>query len=204
MKNKFYILSIFSLLVFSKGIAQTAGIQFNSGFGKPIVIFDAPGSTVDYQSAMYNDSRLGIWVGDFDKFSGGLLLGAFNVNANYINPDGLASEFQYSSLLIDIPFMYAIKQSFIKSVSMGPSLNILMNSNQTINGKPVYNDQIFKPVSWSLGLELTFKGYEIDGFSLSPYVNYRHMLTSLDVQDNDETLNLHSFSLGLRCDIPLP
>ncbi len=202
MRKRAFIL--LNILISFNLFSQTAGIQFNSGFGKPIVSFDAPGSTVDYQSAMYNDSRLGIWVGDFDKFSGGLLFGTFNVNANYVNPDGLASEFQYSSLLIDIPFKYAIKQSFIKSVSLGPSLNILMNSNQTINGKPVYNDQIFKPISWSLVIELTFTGYESDGFSLSPYINYRHMLTSLDVLNNDETLNLHSLSLGLRCDIPLP
>jgi hypothetical protein len=198
------IFSIFTFLFNYTLFSQTAGIQFNSGFGKPIVIFDAPNSMVDYQSAMYNDTRLGIWVGDFDKFSGGLLLGAFNVNANYVNPDGLASEFHYSSLLVDVPIRYALKKSFIKSVSMGPSMNILTNSNQTINGKPVYNDQIFKAISWSLGLELTFKGYEGDGFSLSPYVNYRQMLTSLDMQDNSETLNLNAFSLGLRCDIPLP
>jgi hypothetical protein len=193
----------FSISYFSL-FGQSAGIQFNSGFGKPIVNFDAPGSTVNYQSAMYNDTRLGIWVGDFNKFSGGILFGAFNVNANYVNPDGLASEFQYSSLLIDIPLRYAFENSFVKSLSIGPCMNILMNSNQTINGNPVYNDQMFKSISWSAGAEITFKGYDNDAFSLSPYFNYKQMLTSLDMQDDNETLNLNSFSLGLRFDIPLP
>ncbi len=204
MKIKTIIFFLISVLFINNSFSQSIGIQFNSGFGKPIVVFDAPGSMADYQSAMYNDTRLGIWVGDFDKFSGGLLLGAFNVNANYVNPDGLASEFQYSSLIVDVPLRYAFENSFIKSLSIGPCMNIMMNSNQTINGKPIYNDQMFKAISWSAGLELTFKGYEGDAFALSPYVNYKQMLTSLDIQDNNETLNINSFSLGLRCDIPLP
>ncbi len=196
--------SILCLLFSYSLYSQTAGIQFNTGFGKPIVMFDAPNSTVNYQSAMYNDTRLGIWVGDYDKFSGGLLFGTFNVNANYVNPDGLASEFQYSSLLIDIPMRYSFENSFVKSVSVGPCMNILMNSNQTINGNPVYNDQMFKAISWSAGAELTFRGYEGDAFYLSPYMNYKQMLTSVDMNNANETLNLNSFSLGLRCDIPLP
>ncbi len=196
--------SILCLLFSYSLYSQTAGIQFNTGFGKPIVMFDAPNSTVNYQSAMYNDTRLGIWVGDFDKFSGGLLFGTFNVNANYVNPDGLASEFQYSSLLIDIPMRYSFENSFVKSLSVGPCMNILMNSNQTINGNPVYNDQMFKSISWSAGVELTFRGYEGDAFYLSPYMNYKQMLTSVDMNNANETLNLNSFSLGLRCDIPLP
>ena len=200
-KSAFILLNI---LWSCKLFAQTAGIQFNTGFGKPIVMFDAPNSTVNYQSALYNDTRLGIWAGDYDKFSGGLLFGAFNVNANYVNPDGLASEFQYSSLLIDVPLRYAISKSFIKSISIGPSMNILMSASQNINGKPVYSDQIFKAISWKLSAERSFIGYESDAFSLSPYMNYKQMLTSVDMNDANETLNLNSFSLGLRCDIPLP
>lgn len=200
-KNIFIILS---LLINYNLFSQSAGIQFNSGFGKPIVVFDAPNSSVNYQSAMYNDTRLGIWVGDFNKFSGGLLFGAFNVNANYVNPDGLASEFNHSSLLIDLPIRYALKNSFIKSVSVGPSMNLLMSSNQSINGKPIYSQDVFKSINWAIGMELSFKGYETDNFNLSPYLNYRHMLNSADALEDNEILKLHSFSLGLRCDIFLP
>lgn len=180
---------------------QGAGLQFNSGFGKPIVNFDAPGSTVNYQSAMYNDTRIGIWVGDYDKLSGGIVFGAFNVDANYVNPDGLASEFQYSSLLIDVPIRYAFENKFIKSVSFGPSLNLTMSSKQNINGRPVFNQEILKSNNWSMGLEINLKGLELDKFNISPYFNYRHMLNSADALNEDETLKIHSFSIGIRCDI---
>jgi hypothetical protein len=203
MKYKFYILSIFLLLFSAKGISQNAGIQFNTGFGKPIVMFDAPNSTVNYQSAMNNDTRLGVFVGDYDKVSFALLFGMFNVNANYVNADGLSSEFQSSNLIIDLPFRYAFKDGFVKSMSLGPCMYVLMSSSQSINGKPVYNDRMFNPINWGLGAEIAIKGYEGESFCLSPYVNYKQMLTSADAANSNESLKMHSISFGLRCDIPL-
>lgn len=199
-----YIFILLSLLINHNLFSQSAGIQCNSGFGKPIVVFDAPNALVNYQSAMNNDNRLGIWVGDYDKISVGLLLGAFNVKANYVNPDGLASEFNHSSLLIDIPIRYALKNAFIKSASVGPCMNILMSSNQSINGKPNYSQDVFKSINWAIGCEISFKGYESNNFNLSPYMSYKHMINSADAIDDNESLKLHSFSLGMRCDIFLP
>lgn len=203
MKYKFYVLSIIFFAVSFKVGAQNAGIQFNTGFGKPIVIYDAPNSTVSYQSAMNNDTRLGVFIGDYSKISFALLFGIYNVNANYVSEDGLSSEFQSSNLIIDMPLRYAFKEGFIKSLSLGPYMYVLMSSNQSINGKPVYNDRMFNPINWGLGAELTIKGYEGESFCLSPYINYKQMLTSADAVNSNESLKMHSISFGLRCDIPL-
>lgn len=203
MNPKNIIFILLSAIISSNLYSQNAGIQFNTGFGKPIVMFDAPNSTVSYQSAMNNDTRLGVFVGEYDKVSFALLFGLFNVNANYVNVDGLATEFQSSNLIIDMPLRYAFKDGFIKSLSLGPCMYVLMSSNQSINGKPVFNDRMFNPINWGLGAELTIKGYESESFCLSPYINYKQMLTSADAVNSNESLKMHSISFGLRCDIPL-
>ena len=89
MKYRLYLIVIIISFLSNQGFTQISGIQFNTGFGKPIVIFDAPNSTVSYQSEMNNDTRIGVYIGKYDKVSVAFLVGLFNVNANYLNIDGL-------------------------------------------------------------------------------------------------------------------
>ena len=203
MKYRLYLIVIIISFLSNQGFAQISGIQFNTGFGKPIVIFDAPNSSVSYQSEMNNDTRIGVYIGKYDKVSVAFLLGLFNVNANYLNIDGLATEFKSSNLVIDLPMRYAYQAGLIKSISIGPCMYLMMNSSQSINGKPVFNDKVFNSINWGLGAELNFKGYESKSLCLSPYINYKQMLSSADAVNDNESLKMHSISIGVKVDILL-
>lgn len=181
--------------------AQKYGFQFLQGVSKPMVQFSTAGEKLAYQSNFTNDTRAGLWFGDLNNVSFSVLLGYANVTANHTNPDFLTT-MGYSSFLVDMPVRYAIKESVIKSFSIGPTLGILANSSQTVNNLSINTKNDFSPTTLSISSELSFKGFQTEGLNISPYVGYRMMLNSADA-DNDK-LHLNAINVGLRIDLTKP
>jgi hypothetical protein len=178
--------------------AQKAGVQFYQGVNKPIISFNGGSTSLDYTSGFNTDTRLGIWVGDLNKVSFSALLGASSVEAVYTD-EGISSSFKHSSLLVDIPIRYAFFESPINSISVGPSLGVLMSSSQMINGAPVMATDLFSPINYSLLAEVSFTGYTGEKLKMHPYICYRMMLNNADM--DDDKLRINGLSFGLRIDI---
>lgn len=178
--------------------AQGVGIQFYQGVSKPMVSYKSGGNSLVYQSAFGSDTRLGIGVGDSNKISFALLLGANTVNSVYTS-NNIISSFSHSSLLVDVPFRYSLKESPISSVSVGPSLGLLVASSQNTNGLPVRSESVFTPINYSLLTEIAISGYSTENLKIYPYVSYRIMLNSAD--NDGDNLKLNCLSFGLRIDI---
>jgi hypothetical protein len=178
--------------------AQKYGFQFLQGVSKPVVQFSAVGEKLAYQSSFTNDTRAGLWFGDLNNVSFSVLLGYANVSANHTNPDFITT-MGYSSFLMDMPVRYSIKESVIKSFSIGPTLGILANSSQTVNNLAINTKNDFSPTTLSISSELSFKGFQTEGLNIAPYLGYRMMLNSADA-DNDK-LHLNAINLGLRIDL---
>lgn len=194
--RKFLYLLIY---LYANGLqAQKYGFQFLQGVSKSMVQFSAAGEKLAYQSSFTNDTRAGLWFGDLNNVSFSVLVGYANVTANHTNPDFLTT-MGYSSFLLDMPVRYAIKESVIKSFSIGPTLGILANSSQTVNNLAINTKNYFSPTTLSISSELSFKGFQTEGLTISPYVGYRMMLNSADA-DNDK-LHLNAINLGLRIDL---
>jgi hypothetical protein len=177
--------------------AQQVGFQFYQGVNKPVVSFESNGKSLSYKSNFASDTRIGVWVGDLNKLSFSMLMGASTVNAIYTSND-IISSFSHSSLLIDIPIRYSFLESPVSSIALGPSLGLLVASSQTINGLPVRSQTIFNQTNYSVLAEIAFAGHNSDKLNIHPYMCYRMMLNSAD-RDGDK-LHINGFSFGLRMD----
>jgi len=189
--------TIFIFFISASTHAQQVGFQFYQGVNKPMVSFEAKGQSLSYKSNFASDTRIGVWVGDLNKMSFSMLIGASTVNAIYTSND-LISSFSHSSLVIDIPIRYAFQESPISSIAIGPSLGVLVASSQTTNGLPVRSETVFSPTNYSLVAEVAFAGYTSDKLNIHPYLCYRMMLNSAD-NDGDK-LRINGLSFGLRMD----
>lgn len=178
--------------------SQDIAIQFYQGIAKPMVSYKPDGNSLAYKTSFGSDTRLGITAGDLNKLSFSLLLGASNVSATHTSND-IISSFTHSSLLVDVPIRYALKESPITSIAVGPSLGLLVASSQTTNGLPVRSESIFTPTNFSMVTELAFAGYSSDNLNIYPYFCYRMMLNSAD--NDGDNLRLNCLSFGLRMDI---
>lgn len=178
--------------------SQDIAIQFYQGVAKPMVSYKPDGNSLAYKANFGSDIRLGITAGDLNKLSFSLLLGASNVSATHTSND-IISTFTHSSLLVDVPIRYALKESPITSIAVGPSLGLLVASSQTTNGLPVRSESIFTPTNFSMVTELAFAGYSSDNLNIYPYFCYRMMLNSAD--NDGDNLRLNCLSFGLRMDI---
>lgn len=178
--------------------AQVVGIQFYQGLSKPMVAYTSDGSSLVYKSTLGSDTRLGISVNDSNKISFALLVGANTINSIYTS-NNIVSSFSHSSLMMDVPIRYSLKESPISSVSVGPSLGLLVASSQNTNGFPVRSESIFTPINFSLLTEIAITGYSTENLKIHPYVSYRIMLNSAD--NDGDNLKLNCLSFGLRIDI---
>ncbi len=192
-------LGLTTILIFCNSFlhAQQVGFQFYQGVNKPMVSFEAKGRSLSYKSNFSSDTRIGISVGDPNKMSYSMLIGASTVNAIHTSND-LISSFAHSSLIIDIPIRYAFQESPISSIAIGPSLGLLVASSQTTNGLPVRAETIFNQTNYSLLAEVAFDGYSSDKLNIHPYMCYRMMLNSAD-SDGDK-LHINGLSFGLKMD----
>lgn len=195
---------IFVFFISAFANAQQVGFQFYQGVNKPLVSFEeklspntVKGQSLSYKSNFVSDTRIGVWVGDLNKWSFSMLMGASTVNAIYTSND-IISSFSHSSLLIDIPVRYSFLESPISSIAVGPSLGVLVASSQTTNGLPVRSETIFNQTNYSVLAEIAFTGYTSDKLNIHPYMCYRIMLNSAD-SDGDK-LHINGLSFGLRMD----
>jgi hypothetical protein len=177
--------------------AQQVGFQFYQGVNKPMVSFEAKGQSVSYKSNFASDTRIGVWVGDLNKMSFSMLIGSNTINSIHTSKD-LISSFSHSSLILDIPIRYALQESPISSIAIGPSLGVLVASSQTTNGMPARSETIFNQTNYSLLAEVAFDGYSSDKLNIHPYMCFRMMLNSAD-SDGDK-LHINGLSFGLRMD----
>ena len=189
--------TIFIFFISAFTNAQQVGFQFYQGVNKPMVSFKGQGESLNYKSNFASDTRLGVWVGDLNKLSFSMLMGASTVNAIYTSND-IISSFSHSSLLIDVPIRYSFLESPISSIAVGPSLGVLVASSQTTNGLPVRSETIFNQTNYSVLAEVAFTGYTSDKLNIHPYMCYRMMLNSAD-SDGDK-LHINGLSFGLRMD----
>lgn len=191
-------LALISFGAISQIQSQDIAIQFYQGVAKPMVSYKSDGNSLVYKASFGSDTRLGITAGNLNKLSFSLLLGASNISATHTNND-IVSTFTHSSLLVDVPIRYALEESPITSIAVGPSLGLLVASSQTTNGLPVRSESIFTPTNFSLVTELAFSGYSSDNLNIYPYFSYRMMMNSAD--NDGENLRLNCLSFGLRMDI---
>ncbi|MFT7156921.1 MAG: hypothetical protein ACI8Q1_001936 [Parvicella sp.] len=196
IKRGLTLLFCFSLSYLT--FAQKVGIQFYQGVNKSLISFSGDNGTLDYKSDFNSDTRLGVYFGDLKKMSVAALFGASTVKAVAMNED-IVTTFTNSSLRIDIPVRYAFPESFVSSIAVGPSVGLLMSSSQTINGMPIRSEELFTATNFYVGGEINFIGYSSDKLNLYPYVSYRMMLNSADI--DTDNLKINELSFGLRIDI---
>jgi hypothetical protein len=177
--------------------AQQVGFQFYQGANKPMVSFEAKGQSLSYKSNFSSDTRIGVWVGDPNKMSFSMLIGSTTINAIHTDND-LVSSFSHSSLILDIPIRYALQESPISSIAIGPSLGVLVASSQTTNGLPARSETIFNQTNYCLLAEVAFDGYSSDKLNIHPYMCYRMMLNSAD--SDGDNLHINGLAFGLRMD----
>ncbi len=197
------IIFILSFILFSNVTAQSGDISIGFEFlaGPQFSYLNFSNNSLNYKTTSNNDVRVGLTIGDYEGFTGSILIGKNNFKSQYTNED-ITSTIELGYTIIDVPLRYSFANyslsDAVESASIGGSIWVRNYSSQITNDMIVRNSRMFQLNTLAVYGDIVFKGWDLDEGKVNPYIYFRQTLGGIEVWDTDEGSNFTQIGAGIK------
>lgn len=187
-----FLLSSFNAIGSIK--SQNIGLEFQAG--PQFTFLNYNQQSLDYKSISNNDIRIGVAFGNFEKYTGSVLLSKSTIRSQYTD-ETITSNLEIGYTVIDVQFRYFISKG-VQSISIGPTFLLRNYSSQTINNLVIRNNRMLSPTAIAINTDINFNGWDFSTGKLNPYIFFRGTINGIETMETDEKTNIYQFGLGVK------